>query len=231
MAIDKHEAAKRGQQRKAATKHPYAAIEHRVIDSPAYADLSFSARSLLIQFARQLTVPNNNGRLQAAHTYLMGYGFSDNTVTRAVAELIEHGFVFRTRSGGFHQGAAQFAVTWLPLTDKREGLSCNGFAPFAWRDWIPDQKKTRPPKVRTCSRKFGELTVSTAVNLGAVPPPKNTDIELMPCRDAETNAEPSVVAPEGYGQWVHGYLARLAKLGPQFVAACSVSLPEVCHAC
>lgn len=182
MATDRTEQQRRGQHpAKTPTKHPYAAIEHRVIDSDAYADLSFSARSLLIQLTRQLTKPNNNGRLQAAHSYLTRYGFSDNTVTRAIAELVDHGFVFRTRSGGFHLGAAQFAVTWLPLTDKRDGLSCNGFKPFAWREWKPSPKKTRPPKVRTYSRKFGEWTAPTAANLGTVPPPKSTDIELMPC--------------------------------------------------
>jgi hypothetical protein len=40
---------------KASTKHPYAAIEHRVIDSPAYADLSYAARSLLVSITRQLS--------------------------------------------------------------------------------------------------------------------------------------------------------------------------------
>ena len=38
------------EKKKAATKHPYAATEHRVIDSEAYADLTFSARSLLVIF-------------------------------------------------------------------------------------------------------------------------------------------------------------------------------------
>lgn len=181
MAIDRAEQNKRGQSAaKTTTKHRYAAIEHRIIDSEAYADLSFSARALLVQLARQHTKPNNNGRLQAAHTYLERYGFSDNTVTRAISELIAHGFVFRTRSGGFHQGAAQYALTWLPLTDNREGLSCNGFKPCAWRDWKPREKKTRPPNLRTYSRKFGELTPVSAADLGCVPPPKNTDIELMP---------------------------------------------------
>ncbi len=181
MGIDRTEASRRSKEpRKTSTKHPYAAIEHRVIDSPAYADLTFSARAILIQLARQLTKPNNNGKLQAAHSYLQQYGFSDNTVTRSIAELIEHGFVFRTRSGGFHQGAAQYAVTWLPLADRLDGLSCNSFKPFAWRDWEPAKKKTRPPNLRTYSRTFGERTTSTAANLGTVPPPKNTDIELMP---------------------------------------------------
>lgn len=224
MATDRAEQYRRGQSGKPKTIHPYAAIEHRVIDSPAFADLSFSARALLIQLSRQLTKPNNNGRLQAAHAYLQRYGFSDNTVTRAVAELIEHGFVFRTRSGGFHQGAAQFAVTWLPLLDKRDGLSCNGFKPFAWRDWEPAQKKTRPPKTRTCSRKFGERTTATAANLSAGTPPKSTDIELMPVHTEETAPERP---PKVYGAWLAPFAARLAALGPTFKDFCPVAMPTV----
>lgn len=213
MARDSYEATKRGQHRKPATKHPYAAIEHRVIDSPAYADLSFSARALLIQFARQLTAPNNNGRLLAAHSYLERYRFAENTLTRGITELIDHGFLFRTRTGGFHQGAAMFAVTWVALTDNRDGLSCNGFKPFAWRDWTPGQKKTRPPNLRTYSRKNGGLTKAAAANLAAVSPPKFADTELMPVH-------------AGYGQWITGYLSRLAKHGPLFVAASPVGLPD-----
>ena len=50
---------------KTSTRHPYAAIDHRVIDSPAFADLTFSAQALLVLLARQLT-RTNNGHLQAS---------------------------------------------------------------------------------------------------------------------------------------------------------------------
>lgn len=223
MACDRHEAAKRGQQRKPAAKHPFAAIDHRVIDSAPYADTSYSGRALLLQLSRQLTMPNNNGRLQATHTYLSRYGFSENTITRGIAELIEHGFIFKTRSGGFHQGAALYAVTWIGMTDNREGLFCNTFKPFAWRDWKPDQKKTRPPKLGTHSRKSGGLTDRVAANLKAVPPPKSADIELMPVHS-------DVTQRNGYGAWVSSYLIRLAAHGPQFISARPVAVPEVRHA-
>lgn len=132
---------------KYSTKHRYAAIEHRVIDSPAYADLTFSARSLLVQIARQVTVPNNNGHLQATFTYMKLFGFSVNTLSRATHELITHGFIYKTKSGGFHQGTAQFAVTWLSVTDTH-GIFMQGFKACAWRDWQSEQKKSRTPKVR-----------------------------------------------------------------------------------
>ncbi len=133
-------------QTKTSTKHPFAAIEHRVIDSESYADLTFSGRALLIQIARQLTKPNNNGHLQATFSDMERFGFSANTLTRATHELITHGFIYKTKSGGFHQGAAQFAVTWLSVTNTH-GIFMQGFKPCAWRDWQPEQEKSRPPKV------------------------------------------------------------------------------------
>jgi hypothetical protein len=78
---------------KPSTKHPYAAIEHRVLDSAAYAALPFSAQSLLLMLARQLN-GKNNGRLQATITYLQPRGFSDNTITRGIADLIAAGLIY-----------------------------------------------------------------------------------------------------------------------------------------
>ena len=67
MSTDRTEQFRRGGQSssKTTTKHPYAAIEHRVIDSPAFADLKPTAQVLLLLVARQLT-KDNNGHLQAS---------------------------------------------------------------------------------------------------------------------------------------------------------------------
>ncbi|MDP1637532.1 MAG: hypothetical protein Q8K74_05035 [Candidatus Nitrotoga sp.] len=164
---------------KYSTKHRYAAIEHRVIDSLAYADLTFSARSLLVQIARQITVPNNNGHLQATFTYMKLFGFSVNTLSRATHELITHGFIYKTKSGGFHHGAAQFAVTWLSVTNTH-GIFMQGFKACAWRDWQPEQKNYRPPKARARSLKNDERTRAATPNCEATPHPKSEHIELVP---------------------------------------------------
>lgn len=162
---------------KTSTKHPYAAIEWRVIDSLAYADLTFSARALLVQIARQLT-KTNNGHLQATFSDMGRFGFSVNTLSRTTHELITHGFIYKTKSGGFHQGAAQFAVTWLSVTNTN-GIFMQGFKSCAWRDWQPE-KKSRAPKVRTYSLKNGERTEATTPKSEAMPHPKSEHIELMP---------------------------------------------------
>jgi len=164
---------------KTSTKHPYAAIEHRVLDSPAYADLTFSARSLLILIARQLT-RNNNGRLHATYSYLKRFGFdSEHTLSRAIKELISHGFIYRTRSGGYQQGAAQYAVTWLSISQK-EGLFLAGFVPCAWRDWKADEKKLPPAKVQLDHCKNGIRITSTTAKSAARHPPKSADTEYVP---------------------------------------------------
>jgi hypothetical protein len=167
-------------------RHPYAAIDHRVIDHAAYADLTFSARSLLQLFARQLSKDNNNGHLQATFTYMEQFGFSVNTLSRATRELITHGFIYRTKSGGFHQGAAKFAVTWLTIT-KKQGIFLAGFKPCAWNYWLPPEKKSRPPKMRLHSLKNGERTTHATPKSEAEPPPKSEHIELVPIEGVFSN--------------------------------------------
>ena len=162
------------------TKHPYAAIEHRVIDSPAYADLSFSGRSLLVLIARQLS-KDNNGHLQSTFSYIRRFGLSENTLSRAIRELISHGMIYRTRSGGYQQGAAQYAVTWLSIKNKK-GIFLDGYVHCAWRYWIPEEKKIDPPKLRSIRLKRSKLISTTTPKIDADPPPKSKDIELIPCR-------------------------------------------------
>ena len=166
---------------KTSTRHPYAAIDHRVIDSPAYAALTYSARSVLTLLTRQLT-KDNNGHLQATFKYMSEHGIdSERTLSRGVKELIAHGFIYRTRTGGYQQGASQYAVTWLSIT-KRNDIFLDGFAPCAWREWTPADKKTPPAKLQSISGKNGILTPSAHAKNAASTPRKNADNEYVPCR-------------------------------------------------
>lgn len=184
MAIDRAEQRRGQSATKTTTQHPYAAIEHRVIDSPAYADLTFSARSLLQLFARQLS-RDNNGHLQATQSYLERFGFSDRTLTRGVKELIAHGFIYRTRCGGYQQGASQYAVTWLKIT-RRDGLFLDGFLPCAWRHWEPSENKSPPANLRHSNRKNGDRQLVAQAKFTVSHPRKFTDIELMPVGAVKT---------------------------------------------
>lgn len=166
---------------KTTTKHPYAAIEHRVIDSPAYASLSFSARSLLVLLTRQLT-KDNNGHLQASFKWCKKYGFgSEHTLREAIADLTEHGFICRTRSHGANGAWARYAVTWLPIT-KRAELFLAGFVSCAWREWQPVNKKSSRQKVLDQSGRKCSFTAELPAESAGSAPAKTADYELIPCR-------------------------------------------------
>ncbi|MBP8789675.1 MAG: hypothetical protein KBH41_19860 [Azonexus sp.] len=163
---------------KTATMHPYAAIEHRVLDSPAYAALTFSARSLLTMLTRQLT-KSNNGRLQATYKHLQRYGFdSDNTISRGIKDLIAAGLIYRTRCGGFHQGPSLYAVTWLPIGSQRDGLFLAGFKACAWRDWQPDENKTPPQNCVLLAAKMRNGQLPQPQKMRLYPPPKLRTMNL-----------------------------------------------------
>jgi hypothetical protein len=166
---------------KISTRHPYCAIEHRVVDSPAYASLTFSARSLLTLLTRQLT-KDNNGHLQASFTWCKKFGFgSEHTLRDAIADLIAHGFIYRTRSHGANGAWARYAVTWLPIT-RREGLFLGGFVACAWRDFEASGKKTSRQKVLEASgRKCSFIPKHPAENAG-ITPAKSAEYESIPCR-------------------------------------------------
>ena len=98
-------------------------------------------------------------------------GLSENTLGRAICELISHGMIYRARSGGYQQGAAQYAVTWLSIKNK-QGLFLNGFVHCAWRNWEPKERKLAPPKLRHTHRKKGKWTPTTTPKNEVTPPPQ-----------------------------------------------------------
>ncbi|MBU3697781.1 hypothetical protein [Dechloromonas sp.] len=181
MANDRSEQLRRGQPtHKTTTKHPYAAIEHRVIDSPAFAALKPTAQALLLLLARQLT-KDNNGHLQAAFKWCKRYGIgSEHTLRAAIGDLISHGFIYRTRSHGANGAWAKYAVTWLPIKNK-EGLFLAGFTPFGWREWTPQEKKISPQKLLDQSGRKCSFNPETPAKSAGSTPVKTADYELMPC--------------------------------------------------
>ena len=99
----------------------YVALPHVVIDSPSYRALGHTARSLLIDLARQYT-GSNNGRLVACSKYLKPLGWrSNDTITRALVDLKASGLLIETRMGMRPNRAAWFALGWYSL-DEAKGL-------------------------------------------------------------------------------------------------------------
>lgn len=153
MGMDSTQGQERGQKKKKySSSHPIAAIQKRVIDSPAFADLTPSALKLLILLARQVTA-DNNGHLQATFSWVKRYGFgSEHTLQRAIADLIAHGLIYRTRSHGANKTWARYALCWLPISDRKD-LFLAGFKLNAWRDWELEEKNSLSKVQESTSRK------------------------------------------------------------------------------
>jgi len=123
----------------------FAAIPHAVLDSAAYASLSYPARALLLEAVRQLN-GRNNAHLQLTGTWLKSRGWKSNDVIqRAKAELIAAHLIQLAKQGGLNAGASLYLVTWLPVTDfTRLEISAHTYHPGAWHfaDKLPALKIT-----------------------------------------------------------------------------------------
>ena len=170
---------------KTTTKHPYAAIELRVIESAAFAALRPSSVLLLLLIASQLTREPNNGHLHAAFKWCTKRGIgSEHTLRDAIAQLIAHGFIYRTRSHGVNGAWARYAVTWLPIKNKTD-LFLAGFNPCGWRDWKPAEKKSTPQKVQEQSGRKCSFTSEHPAKSAGTSGAESADNELMPHREVK----------------------------------------------
>lgn len=126
---------------KYSSKHPIAAIEKRVMDSDAHADLTFSARAVLMLLCRNLE-KGKNGHIQLSEKQAAQHGIERKTLRRALQDLIAHQLIVMTWRGGKVQGACnKYALTWIPVKD-RNGIHLDHFQLDSWRSW----KKTESPK-------------------------------------------------------------------------------------
>jgi hypothetical protein len=99
----------------------FIALPVSVLDCAGYTALSHTARSLLLEVARQCK-GDDNGRLLLSRAYLARRNWkSADVIQRAKGELIEGGFIFETVKGYRPNKASWYAVTWRKL-DKITGF-------------------------------------------------------------------------------------------------------------
>lgn len=123
----------------------FVALPWSVLDSPAYANLSHPARSLLFEMARQF-VRDNNGRLLASEAYLAKRGWhSPDVINRAKKALLEAGFIHETVKGHRPNKASWYAVTWRTL-DRHPGYDPDAAERFE-RGAYRKKNTTTPPVV------------------------------------------------------------------------------------
>lgn len=149
----------------------FIAIPCQVIDCDGYAKISHTSKSLLLEIARQYN-GSNNGRLLCSSKYLWTRGWKSNDViTRAKRELLEHGFIYQTVQGHRPNKASWFAITWNAL-DKIPGYDYGaekGFQRSAYQN--PRQEKntkTKPHNGANCTS-----VVPSPSTEGFIPIPQN----------------------------------------------------------
>ena len=135
-------------------KEPFIQISSIILNSDAYKDLSFSARSMLIEMVN-FHNGRNNGSIFIAKKVLEVRGFSKNTATKALKELRIHGFIYMTKRGGnIKGGCSHFALTWEPIRNV-EGQSLSNFKPHAYKLWQDKEKKDRAKNGAVQTQKLG----------------------------------------------------------------------------
>ena len=93
----------------------FVALPWSVLDSRAFLGLSYPARALLLDMARQF-LGDNNGRLLCSRTYMAARGWkSMDTLTNAKRELLDAGFLYETVKGQRPNRASWYALTWRML--------------------------------------------------------------------------------------------------------------------
>lgn len=149
----------------------FVALPWTVLDCPAYAALSYPAKSLLIEVARQF-VRDNNGRMLLSTAYLKTRGwFSAGAIQKAKQELIQTGFIFETVKGQRPNKASWYAVTWRAL-DKLKGYDAGTeqlFQRGAYR-FSPGREKRAPPKCKN-PKKNAALSPPHGIDEALIVPP------------------------------------------------------------
>lgn len=143
----------------------FTALPHTVIHSVEYRALGHAARSLLFDIAAQYN-RSNNGKLVCAMKYLKPLGWTSNdTITRALRQLVASGLLIQTRQGMMPpcSQAAWFAIGWFSL-DVYEDLDID---PNKYRRCSLQSIKSPSPIIGTKERK---ITPKNGVALNLVAP-------------------------------------------------------------
>lgn len=150
----------------------FIALPWCVLDSDAYLGLSYPARCLLIDIARQLG-PDNNGKLLLTLKKLRKRGWtSSDVISRAKKELLAVGLLHQTVMGYRPNKASWYAVTWLTLYDSPK-FDVGAYASFkkGAYDYARGTAKTSPLiglDTRSCVPSYGLASTISAPSKGAM---------------------------------------------------------------
>jgi len=116
-------------------------LRHDIFDSPAYRDMKPNARGALNEVMRRFNGFNNGYISFSVREMAMSLNIGRDTAGKAIASVIEHGFIKVTENSGFNvkdRKARRFALTFVTIEIKGNGhkiLPSN-----EWRKWKPAPK-------------------------------------------------------------------------------------------
>lgn len=98
----------------------FAGVPRKVMNSSDFRSLSSSSIRVLLWLAYQYR-GKNNGDLSATHTMAAGWGIkAKDTLAKALRELIDKGFIHKTRHGRFMRPGHccdLYALSWAAVDD------------------------------------------------------------------------------------------------------------------
>lgn len=148
----------------------FVALPWSVLDSAAYLSLSYHAKALLIDVARQCH-KDNNGRLLLSRAHLAKRGWkSSDMIMKAKRELLAAKLIFETAKGARPNKASWYAVTWRAL-DKIPGFDFGAEKAFergAYRSNILIKNASVRPQHGTGTGPIAPADGTTAI--ATVPP-------------------------------------------------------------
>ncbi|MGA7178747.1 MAG: hypothetical protein WBX11_04055 [Thiobacillaceae bacterium] len=125
------------------TGERYYMVKKSVYESFAYRSLSFKALALFHHLLTQFN-GGNNGNISATLSMMKHFGWASSaTLSSAIKELLEHGFIRKTRQGGMGamKQCSLYAFTHLPVAENaRLGIK-GGPATHDYREFVGTTKK------------------------------------------------------------------------------------------
>lgn len=92
----------------------FTGVPHKVMKTRKYLSINTHAKTLLFELAFQYN-GHNNGDLSASWTLMKERGFrSKSTLSKAIKQLIDVGFIQITRAGGINT-CTLYALTWKAI--------------------------------------------------------------------------------------------------------------------
>ena len=97
--------------------HSFIALPHYMLESEAWGALSPQAVKVIIEAARHVK-GDNNGDFSLPWSRMRRRGWkSKSTLSAAIHEAIEAGFLERSRYGTRNHVCALYAITWKPIDE------------------------------------------------------------------------------------------------------------------